>query len=225
MILYGVNDIYDEASDSKSQVRSWAGGLALVGTRHKIVWWGIIMASSMLLLSAWLLNLATFLIAVGAVVAAFLYSAPPVRLKERPVVDALFSGFFYVVVIYTIGFIQGSALSSLPLEVWALGLLASALHLYAAARDYTADTAARLTTTAVMLGRRGTLTIVAGMVLVTWFVWCFERSFDFTAYLLFFSLFIAALLAWYFDDELFIKRSLYVLVPIATLVGIYKILF
>jgi 4-hydroxybenzoate polyprenyltransferase len=95
---------------------------------------------------------------------AIFYSAPPIRAKARPIVDAMFSAGHYVATAWFAYVIAGGA--GTPWVVLLAGVLwAMAMHAYSAVPDIAADTESAVPTIATLLG--GPLTIALCAVLYT----------------------------------------------------------
>jgi 4-hydroxybenzoate polyprenyltransferase len=92
--------------------------------------------------------------AILVVIIAWQYSAPPLRLKEIPVVDSLSNGCI-VFLIWFFGFsFSGSSISEVPLKAIVNNLCVAGGHALAAVTDFEADTAAGMRTVATVLGKR-----------------------------------------------------------------------
>jgi 4-hydroxybenzoate polyprenyltransferase len=82
------------------------------------------------------------------------YSAPPLRLKEIPIVDSLSNGCI-TFLIWFFGFsFSGSTLSQVPLKAIVNNLCVAGGHALAAVVDFEADSAAGIRTIATTMGKR-----------------------------------------------------------------------
>ena len=86
---------------------------------------------------------------------AWLYSVPPLRLKERPPLDSLANGFGYFLLPFTMGYCLNANPREMPLKFYLLALCVCGVHALATAADFEADRAAGHRTLAVKFGRRG----------------------------------------------------------------------
>ncbi|KAG9086027.1 hypothetical protein FRC07_013220, partial [Ceratobasidium sp. 392] len=175
MLAFGINDVYDYPSDLVNPRKSAtsAEGIILPPTYHRFIIQAAVISSALLIGISFLpYRFAFSLIETeGAslpvistallVVVMWVYSAPPFRLKERPVLDSLSNGLI-IWLVWFIGFISSSTLAGTghglkdtPLEIYMLSLAASSVHALAAAADVEADRAAGYRTIAIVLGRRG----------------------------------------------------------------------
>ncbi|WP_254654430.1 UbiA family prenyltransferase [Clavibacter tessellarius] len=154
LLIYGVNDVYDQDTDATnprkgslegarirpSEVRLIAGGVAVLNIPFLVYF---------LLVLPPLANAAILLYA-GVFV---FYSAPPLRFKARPFLDSLSNAAYALPLV-----IVPAALGVAPVWPAALGLMAwsVAKHAFDAVQDIVEDRDAGITTTAVRLGPRGT---------------------------------------------------------------------
>ena len=155
LIGCGLNDIYDVASDQHS-------------TRRRAVWGAVVRDEDrplILLACAAMVPLVVFgacltrnwdniVATVALVLVAWAYSAPPVRLKERPPLDSLANGLGYFLLPFIMGYSLGADPRSMPLKYYLLALCVCGIHALATAADYEPDRAAGHRTMAVAFGRR-----------------------------------------------------------------------
>jgi 4-hydroxybenzoate polyprenyltransferase len=121
---------------------------------------GLLFASLLLLgglMSAWVIHVETFLLAIVLVVIGIIYSFTP-RLKDKPFGDVLANAIAGGVLCYAMGWSVFRNLYSMPIlqPVW-LTLLLGATYLLTVIIDMEADKKAGLNTTAVYLGKKGTV--------------------------------------------------------------------
>lgn len=174
-VLYGVNDAYDVETDANN-VRKEQYTL-LAGSNHSasypialFVFISILILSSVMLLgyswetSSWYAAL---------LLLAFLYSVPPVRLKECLGIDSIANGFLYFFVPFALGFSIGGDVGDLPIARMLLLVLSVAgFHLGASVLDIEADTRAGMVTTATRFGARVSLFLELLLVLPgLWVLW------------------------------------------------------
>lgn len=161
--IYGVNDIFDYETDVQNakkqgyetlvppdQRRSVAHSLLLTNLPFLVVLFilALLFAPNPLATCA---GLGTFLFF------SFFYSAPPIRAKTKPFLDALFNilYLFPAVVGWTLLAPAGAHFSWLAFlggTLWCM-----AMHAYSAVPDITADTRAGFSTIATVLGLQKTL--------------------------------------------------------------------
>ncbi|KAB5592443.1 transport protein [Ceratobasidium theobromae] len=178
IVIFGVNDIYDYSFNllnPRKSTTSLEGGV-LPPSHHLFVRRAAVMSSVIILTTAlfpslyswreaeeyvsWQLYSPAFstaaLIALG-----WEYSAPPIRLKEVPVLDSISNGI--VVWLSTLaGFTSARVLrgkfrwelADIPTKGYALGLVTASVHSLGAAADIETDLASGQRTIATVLGRR-----------------------------------------------------------------------
>ncbi|KAG8745505.1 hypothetical protein FRC10_007852 [Ceratobasidium sp. 414] len=175
IVVFGINDIHDYASDLLNPRKSATSleGTILPPAHHAFVHRAAV-TSSAITLGISLLPYLSARPAVGpweayaptvstaALVAlGWMYSAPPFRLKEIPIVDSLSNGLI-VWLSWFVGFSSCCALvgrrwgvDDIPSKGYVLGLVTASVHALGAAADIEADVAAGQRTVATVLGRRG----------------------------------------------------------------------
>ena len=152
----GLNDIYDYDSDRRSERRtrrfgalSWrsGSGARVAGVPGDG-------AAGARAGAAFTRNGCNIAATCGFIVAAWAYSVPPVRLKERPPLDSLANGLGFFLLPFAMGYSLGADPLAMPLKYYLLALSVCGIHALATAADYDADQAAGHRTLAVAFGRR-----------------------------------------------------------------------
>jgi 4-hydroxybenzoate polyprenyltransferase len=159
LAMYGINDVFDYESDLRNPRKGGAHGAVLDRRMHRITLW----ASGLLCLP-----FVVYLVVVGSpltwlVLALSLffvvfYSAPPLRLKERPFLDSATSSIhFFSPAVY--GLVLADAAWTLPLValIAAFALWGVASHAFGAVQDVVADRAAGIASIATARGARWTV--------------------------------------------------------------------
>ncbi|KAI0830118.1 hypothetical protein BC628DRAFT_1356496 [Trametes gibbosa] len=157
LVVFGVNDVYDYNTDVRNP-RKLADGLegsVLPPALHPPVLLAAAAASLLILALALLTRSPQNALATTLLLAlAWEYSAPPLRLKERPVLDSLSNGAI-VLLAYLVGHTaHGGALLRPPAKGMVLGLCTAGVHALGAAVDADVDAAARQRTIATAFGPR-----------------------------------------------------------------------
>lgn len=154
LLIYGVNDIFDQDTDALNPRKGSIEGARIERREVRLIAWAV--AASNLPFFAYFIvalpPLAVALIVLYAGVFVF-YSAPPLRFKMRPFVDSLSNAAYGLPLL-----IMPVALGAPPVWPAVAGLLtwSVAKHAFDAVQDIEEDRAAGITTTAVRLGPRGT---------------------------------------------------------------------
>ncbi|EJD07247.1 prenyltransferase [Fomitiporia mediterranea MF3/22] len=167
IIVFGVNDVYDYPSDIRNprkHEQSLEGGI-LDPIYHDFVLSSARVASALILLSSFIPSqssprnfqqptLTTFILFLS-----WQYSSPPLRLKERPILDSLSNGAL-VWLCWALGYTSsGSALFGASAgegaeKGWLLAFCTAGVHALGAAADVEADIAAGQRTIATVFGER-----------------------------------------------------------------------
>jgi 4-hydroxybenzoate polyprenyltransferase len=155
LLIYGVNDVFDQETDAKNPRKGSLEGAKILPEEVGTIWRGVILTNVPFLI--YFLSVlpygAVFWILLYA--ALFVgYSAPVLRFKARPYLDSL-SNVAYA---FPLVFVPLALESSI---VWpaALGLMAwsAAKHTFDAVQDIDEDRKVRILTTAVRLGASGVI--------------------------------------------------------------------
>jgi len=154
LLIYGVNDIYDQDTDAANPRKGSIEGARIRQSEVRLIAWAVAVVNLPFLvyfvLALPLLANAAILLYVGVFV---YYSAPPLRFKARPFLDSLSNAAYALPLL-----IVPAALETAPVWPAALGLMAwsVAKHAFDAVQDIVEDRDVGITTTAVLLGARGT---------------------------------------------------------------------
>jgi 4-hydroxybenzoate polyprenyltransferase len=153
LLIYGVNDVFDQETDAKNPRKGTLEGARIRPEEVRPIWRGVLIMNLPLLIyfafflppvaTIWML-LYTLLF-VG-------YSVPPARFKTRPYLDSLSNAAYAFPLVFT-----PLALSASPVWPAAAGLMAwsAAKHPFDAVQDVDEDRRVGIETTAVRLGPKG----------------------------------------------------------------------
>ena len=154
LLMYGINDIFDYASDlANPRKQSLEGGL-VPPDRRRVIWAAIVATNLPVLAAIALLappqGTAAVLLVAGTAIA---YSAPPLRTKERPILDSFTSASHFVLPWIAGYLVAGRDVSGLPwLIVVAFTAWALASHALGAIQDIAYDRAAGIGSIATVFG-------------------------------------------------------------------------
>ncbi|WZH36035.1 MAG: prenyltransferase [Microbacterium enclense] len=159
LAMYGVNDVFDYESDLRNPRKGGTHGAVLEKSMHAITLWAAALSC---------LPFVIFLVIVGSpmswlVLALSLffvvfYSAPPLRLKERPFADSMTSSIhFFSPAVYGLVLAGAVWTPQLVLVLVAFALWGIASHAFGAVQDVEADRAADISSIATARGARWTV--------------------------------------------------------------------
>lgn len=159
LAMYGINDVFDYESDLRNPRKGGAHGAVLDRGLHRVTLWTA--ALSCLPLVIYLVLAGSPLSWVVLALSLFFvvaYSAPPLRLKERPVADSVTSSIhFFSPAVY--GLVLAGATWTAPLVaiIVAFALWGIASHAFGAVQDVVADREAGISSIATAFGAARTV--------------------------------------------------------------------
>lgn len=164
LAMYGINDVFDYESDLRNPRKGGAHGAVLDRRFHRVTLWAAALSCA---------PFVVYLVVVGSPASWFVlalslffvvfYSAPPLRLKERPVADSVTSSIhFFSPAVY--GLVLAGATWTWPLGavLVAFALWGVASHAFGAVQDVVADREAGIGSIATAFGARATVRIALG---------------------------------------------------------------
>ena len=159
LAMYGINDVFDYESDLRNPRKGGAHGAILDRGVHRATLWAAAIAC---------VPFVVFLVVVGSplswlVLAISLffvvfYSAPPLRLKERPFADSVTSSIhFFSPAVYGLVLAHAVWTWQLVLIMLAFAAWGVASHAFGAVQDVNADRDAGIASIATVRGARWTV--------------------------------------------------------------------
>lgn len=209
--INGVNDLYDVEADELDDLRK--EGETVHDRFDDLRRYEAALAVSALavLATTSMFGLWNTFFVGGMLVLGYLYSAPPVRLKERPPLDSLSNGAIAVFLAFLAGASTFEAPTEIPvqhlLEAGALALAISAGHAYYAAIDYEPDSEAGLTTVATRYGRRFCVASALAAVAVNYLVFHGQLGVYFDIASLYIFAVLGSVLLWRDDAEYMLRAA------------------
>ncbi|MGF2950179.1 prenyltransferase [Microbacterium alcoholitolerans] len=174
LAMYGINDVFDYASDIRNPRKGGIEGALLAPPLHRPMLWLAAITNIPFLIVLMLAGgpVAWFSIAVSAF-AVVAYSAPGLRFKERPVIDSVTSSTHFVSpAIVGLALAGATPTAGLTLLLVAFFLWGMAAHAFGAVQDIEPDREAGIGSIATVLGARRTVRLaivvwaVAGLVML-----------------------------------------------------------
>jgi len=162
-LMYGINDVYDYESDVRNPRKGGAEGallpLELHGPTIAIAIGSTIPFVAYLI---WAGSWVSWLVLAGSLFAVVAYSVPPLRFKERAVVDSVTSSVHFVSpALYGVALAGGVIDDVGWLIVSAFFFWGMASHAFGAVQDVVADREAGISSIATVFGAKPTVWIAA----------------------------------------------------------------
>lgn len=159
LAMYGINDVFDYESDLRNPRKGGAHGAVLDRSFHRTTLWAAALSCLPFLVYLVIVGSpASWLVLALSMFFVVFYSAPPLRLKERPVADSITSSIhFFSPAVY--GLVLAGAVWTWPLVALVVGfaLWGVASHAFGAVQDVVADREAGISSIATAFGARNTV--------------------------------------------------------------------
>ncbi|WP_433674169.1 prenyltransferase [Microbacterium gorillae] len=163
--MYGINDVFDYASDLANPRKGGIEGALLQPRFHRRVLWAAALSNVPFLV---------FLVVVGtpvswlwlavSVFAVIAYSAPGLRFKEKPFLDSITSSTHFVSpAIVGFSLAEADITAGIILTLAAFFLWGMAAHAFGAVQDVVPDRAAGIGSVATVIGARATVRFAIGL--------------------------------------------------------------
>jgi len=164
LAMYGINDVFDYASDAANPRKGGVEGALLAPRLHRPVLWAAALSClpflGVLVTAGGPVTWLALAVSMFAVVA---YSAPGFRFKERPVLDSLTSSTHFVSPAIVGLTLAGATFdASLVLVLAAFFLWGMAAHAFGAVQDIAPDRQAGIGSIATAFGARATVRLAGG---------------------------------------------------------------
>ena len=168
LAMYGINDVFDYASDVRNPRKGGVEGALLPPRWHRATLW----ASGLLALP-----FVAYLVAVGppaswtvlavSLFAVVAYSVKGLRFKERPFLDSITSSTHFVSpAVYALVLVGATFTPALLALLAAYFLWGAASHAFGAVQDVVADREAGIGSVATVVGARATVRLSVALYLV-----------------------------------------------------------
>ncbi|OIU84319.1 prenyltransferase, partial [Microbacterium sp. AR7-10] len=159
LAMYGINDVFDYASDLANPRKGGVEGALLSPQRHRTVLVSSIVLSAPFVVALIVLGSPlSWLILAISLFAVVAYSAPPFRFKEVPVLDSITSSIHFVSpAVYGFALAGGTATPGLVAVLTAFFLWGVASHAFGAVQDVVPDREGSISSIATALGAARTV--------------------------------------------------------------------
>ena len=159
LAMYGINDVFDYESDLRNPRKGGAHGAVLDRRMHRITLWaaGLTCAPFVVFLAV-VGSPASWLVLAASLFFVVFYSAPPLRLKERPFADSITSSIhFFSPAVYGLVLAGAAWTPQLVAIIAAFALWGIASHAFGAVQDVVADREAGIASIATARGAAWTV--------------------------------------------------------------------
>lgn len=159
LAMYGINDVFDYASDAVNPRKGGAEGALLEPSQHrKVLVWAVTLCVPFVVFLIWVGSPASWAVLAVSLFAVAAYSVPGLRFKEVPVLDSITSStHFTSPAVY--GFVlAGGAWGWQPVLIFAAFFLwGTAAHAFGAVQDILPDREGGIRSIATILGAARTV--------------------------------------------------------------------
>lgn len=166
LAMYGINDVFDYASDLHNPRKGGIEGALLPPRLHRPMLWLVAITNvPFLIVLALAGGPAVWISLAVSIFAVIAYSAPGLRFKERPVLDSLTSSTHFVSpAVVGLALAGAEVTPGLMILLGAFFLWGMAAHAFGAVQDILPDRQASIASIATVLGARRTVRLA----LVLW---------------------------------------------------------
>ncbi|WP_405375593.1 MULTISPECIES: prenyltransferase [unclassified Microbacterium] len=157
--MYGINDVFDYESDLRNPRKGGAHGAILDKSLHApTLWAAAVLCVPFLVFLAAVGGPLSWVVLALSMLAVVFYSAPPLRLKERPFADSVTSSIhFFSPAVYGLVMADATWTWQLGAVILAFALWGVASHAFGAVQDVVADREAGISSIATARGAAWTV--------------------------------------------------------------------
>ncbi len=171
LFTFGLNDIYDYASDQSNPRKNGVEGIILKIRYHRMVKIAALAVGIVFLsVSAATANLANVYFSVTLLCLSYVYSVPPWRLKIRPPFDVVSAGILGFFAPFALGYSFVDDATALPLHAYYFTCCVMGFHAFSTIMDYDVDKRSGDRTFAVAYGKRAAALFPAAIFLCSLFI-------------------------------------------------------
>ena len=164
LAMYGINDVFDYESDLRNPRKGGVEGALLDRRFHRITLWAAVITNvPFLVVLALMGSPLSWLVLAVSVFAVIAYSAPGLRLKERPFLDSITSSTHFVSpAVYGLVLADAQFTPGLWAVLGAFFLWGMASQAFGAVQDIIPDREGGLSSIATVLGGRAVVRLAFG---------------------------------------------------------------
>ncbi|MDI3330775.1 MAG: prenyltransferase [Micrococcus sp.] len=165
LLMYGINDVFDYESDLRNPRKGGIEGIVLSDRWHGLTLWASGLLALPFVLALVVLGDAASTLVLAVTLAAVVgYSAPGIRLKERPVLDSMTSSTHFVgPAAFGLALADGAWTVPAAASLVAFFLWGMASQAFGAVQDVTADREADIGSIATVLGAATTVRVAVAL--------------------------------------------------------------
>jgi len=159
LAMYGINDVFDYASDLANPRKGGIEGALLSPRIHRATLWAAAVTNVPFLVYLFAVgNPASWIWLIVSVFAVIAYSAPGLRFKERPFLDSTTSSLHFVTpAIVGLAIAEAAVTPTLVIVLVGFFLWGMAAHAFGAVQDIAPDREAGIGSIATVIGARSTV--------------------------------------------------------------------
>ena len=155
LYTFGLNDIFDDDSDRINPRKGGLDGIRLEQQHRRLIEKAALGAGIIFLSLSFLTrNVFNIFYTSTILCLAYVYSAPPWRLKTRPPLDVVSAGIMGFLAPFGLGFGFVDNAAALPIQAYYFTFCVMGFHAFSTIMDYEVDKKAGDTTFAVAYGKR-----------------------------------------------------------------------
>jgi len=165
LTMYGINDVFDYASDLANPRKGGAEGAVLSPTLHRAVMaWALLLPVPFIVFLVAIGDPVSWLVLAFSLFAVIGYSVPGLRFKEIPFLDsATSSAHFVSPAVYGLVLARATPTSALVVLLLAFFAWGVASHAFGAVQDVVPDRDAGIASIATVLGAKRTVRFASAM--------------------------------------------------------------
>jgi 4-hydroxybenzoate polyprenyltransferase len=165
LAMYGINDVFDYASDLANPRKGGIEGALLSPRIHRATLWAAVLSNLPFLIYLVIVGSpASWIWLAVSVFAVIAYSAPGLRFKERPFLDSTTSSLHFVTpAIVGLALANAQVTSTVVIVLVAFFLWGMAAHAFGAVQDIAPDREGGIGSIATVIGARATVRLAIGL--------------------------------------------------------------
>lgn len=165
LAMYGINDVFDYASDLANPRKGGIEGALLAPRMHRATLWAAVLSNLPFLIYLVIVgNPASWVWLAVSVFAVIAYSAPGLRFKERPFLDSTTSSLHFVTpAVVGLALAGAEVTPTLVIVLVAFFLWGMAAHAFGAVQDIAPDREGGIGSIATVIGARATVRLAIGL--------------------------------------------------------------